>query len=98
VPLSAIYHQVDGKPAVWVYDASAGKVELRTVELGPYREDGAVIAKGLANGEWIVAAGVNKLKEGQSVKPYEAPGKPAPPLAAPGHQLPAGPVARSKSS
>jgi RND family efflux transporter MFP subunit len=98
VPLTAIYHQADGKPAVWVYDASAGKVELRTVELGPYREDGAVIAKGLANGEWIVAAGVNKLKEGQSVKPYEAPGKPAPPLAAPGHQLPAGPVARSKSS
>jgi RND family efflux transporter MFP subunit len=98
VPLTAIYHQADGKPAVWVYDTAAGKVDLRAVELGPYREDGAVITKGLANGEWIVAAGVNKLKEGQSVRPYDAPGRPAPPLAAPAREVPAGPVARSGSS
>lgn len=89
VPLASIYHQPDGKPAVWVYDPALGNVGLRAVELGPYREDGAVITRGLANGEWIVAAGVNKLQEGQTVKPYEAPGKPAPAATA----FTAGPVA-----
>ncbi len=82
VPLTSIYHEPDGKPAVWVYDAGAQKVNLRGVELGPYREDGVVITRGLNHGEWIVAAGVNKLQPGQTVKPYEAPGKPAPPVPA----------------
>jgi RND family efflux transporter MFP subunit len=82
IPLTSIYHEADGKPAVWVYDASAKKVSLRAVELGPFREDGVVITRGLNHGEWIVAAGVNKLQAGQRVKPYEAPGKPAPPVPA----------------
>lgn len=82
VPLTAIYHQPDGRPAVWVYDPAQRNVNLRTVELGPYREDGAIVTRGLAHGEWIVAAGVNKLQQGQAVKPYEAPGKAAPPIAA----------------
>ena len=82
IPLTSIYHEPDGKPAVWVYDANARNVSLRAVELGPYREDGVVITRGLNNGEWIVAAGVNKLQPGQTVRPYEAPGKPAPPPAA----------------
>ena len=80
VPSTAIYHESDGRPAVWVYDSSARNVTLRVVELGPYREDGVVITRGLNDGEWIVAAGVNKLQAGQTVKPYEAPGKPAPPV------------------
>jgi RND family efflux transporter MFP subunit len=78
VPLTSIYHAPDGGPAVWVYDPAGRKVVLRTVELGPYREDGAIVTAGLAGGEWIVAAGVNKLQEGQAVRPYEAPGKPSP--------------------
>jgi membrane fusion protein, multidrug efflux system len=82
IPLTSIYHEPDGKPAVWVYDAKEQKVRLRAVELGPYREDGVVITRGLDHGEWIVAAGVNKLQPGQTVKPYEAPGKPAPPATA----------------
>ena len=90
IPLTSIYHQPDGKPAVWVYDAGARNVSLRAVELGPYREDGVVITRGLNHGEWIVAAGVNKLQPGQSVKPYEAPGKPAPPVPA---AAPVAPVA-----
>ena len=90
IPLTAIYHEANGKPAVWVYDADARNVSLRAVELGPYREDGVVITRGLNHGEWIVAAGVNKLQPGQSVKPYEAPGKPVPPV--PG-TVPVAPVA-----
>ena len=95
VPLTSIYHQPDGKPAVWVYDLAQGNVGLRGVELGPYREDGAVITRGLSHGEWIVTAGVNKLREGQAVRPYETPGRPSPPAAA--VKLPVEPVAARKS-
>jgi RND family efflux transporter MFP subunit len=72
LPLPSIYHQPDGSPAVWVFDPATGKVALRSVTLGPFREDGAVITKGLADGEWVVAAGVNKLQSGQVVRRYEA--------------------------
>lgn len=71
VPLGAIYHDRDGRPAVWVYDQASGRVALRTVELGRFREDGATIRAGLRDGEWVVAAGANKLVEGQVVRPYD---------------------------
>jgi RND family efflux transporter MFP subunit len=74
VPLAAIYHDPHGKPAVWVFDPATGKVALRSVDLGAFREDGATVTRGLADGESVVAAGVHKLSEGQVVKPYEAPG------------------------
>lgn len=78
IPLTSIYHQTDGKPAVWIYDPATQKVALREVALGAFREDGVLVTRGLANGEWVVAAGVNKLQQGQSVKPYEQPGKSSP--------------------
>jgi RND family efflux transporter MFP subunit len=82
VPLSAIYHANDGAPALWVYAPESHSVALRPVHLGPFREDGALIVDGVAPGDWIVAAGVNKLAPGQVVRPYDttrlaAPGAPA---------------------
>jgi membrane fusion protein, multidrug efflux system len=71
VPLSAIYHATDGAPAVWVYDPQTHAVGLHPVRLGPFREDGVLVADGVAPGEWIVAAGVNKLVPGQIVRPYD---------------------------
>jgi RND family efflux transporter MFP subunit len=71
VPSSAITHQGDGKPAVFVYDAASGTVNLRPVTLGAFREDGTLVEAGLADGEWIVAAGAHKLRAGQAVKPWE---------------------------
>jgi RND family efflux transporter MFP subunit len=78
VPSSAIYHAQDGKPAVWIYDPLSRTVTLRTVMLDAFREDGALVASGLAEGEWIVAAGVHKLRAGQAVKPWQGDGAPAP--------------------
>jgi RND family efflux transporter MFP subunit len=78
VPSSAIYHAEDGKPAVWIYDPATRKVSLREVTLDAFREDGALVAAGLADGEWIVAAGVHKLRAGQTVKPWESDGAPSP--------------------
>jgi RND family efflux transporter MFP subunit len=70
LPLTAL-HQRDGSPAVWIYDPATQKVALRSVEIGPYREDGVVIKSGLRGGELVVTAGVHKLTEGQTVRPYE---------------------------
>lgn len=78
VPSSAITHQSDGKPAVFVYDAASGTVSLRPVTLGAFREDGTLVEAGLADGEWIVAAGAHKLRAGQPVKPWEGDGAPQP--------------------
>lgn len=77
VPLSAIYRN-DGSPAVWVYDPATQTVALRPVTVAQFREDGAVVSAGLADGEWIVAAGVHKLRPGQTVRPYDAAGSGSP--------------------
>lgn len=74
LPSSSVYHATDGAPAVWIYDAATRKVALRKVKLGPFREDGVLIEDGVKPGEWVVAAGVNKLQPGQVVRPYEAAG------------------------
>jgi RND family efflux transporter MFP subunit len=71
LPLTAVYHAPDGKPAVWIYDPKAQIVNLRPISLGQYREDGVVVTGGVNDGEWVVSAGVNKLQPGQSVRPYE---------------------------
>ena len=71
LPLTSIY-QKDGKPAVWRYDPASGQVTLVPVAIGQYREDGVLVTSGVANGDWIVAAGVNKLVPGQVVRPYES--------------------------
>jgi RND family efflux transporter MFP subunit len=71
LPLTSIY-QKDGKPAVWRYDPANGQVTLVPVTIGQYREDGVLVTAGVAQGDWIVAAGVNKLVPGQVVRPYDA--------------------------
>ncbi len=88
LPLTSIY-QKDGKPAVWRYDPATGRVALAVVTIGQYREDGVLVTSGVASGDWIVAAGVNKLVPGQVVRPYDTgpsvavPAAP-PPTGAPG--------------
>ncbi len=78
VPLPALYRK-GADPAVWVYDAQSKSVSLRPVSVGQYREDGIVVTAGLADGEWVVAAGVNKLTPGQRVRPYEGGSGAVPP-------------------
>ena len=67
LPLTALIEQ-DGQPAVWVVDPKNLKVLRRRVELGPFHEDQATIARGLAPGERVVTAGVHKLYPEQSVR------------------------------
>ena len=64
VPLAAIFDRGQG-PSVWT--VREGQVELRPVRVAALREDGALIADGLSEGELVVAAGVQHLAPGQAV-------------------------------
>jgi RND family efflux transporter MFP subunit len=66
LPLTALYRQGE-RPAVWVVDPATSTVRLQPVTVGHYRENGVVLEGGLDGGERVVAAGVNKLVEGQKV-------------------------------
>ena len=71
VPLSAIFQQ-GTRPAVWVVDKTSGAVELRPVIIARWRDETALIASGVKDGEIIASAGVHKLEPGQKVKPIQA--------------------------
>jgi len=70
IPVSAIYQQ-GSQTAVWIV-APDHSVSLRQVEVGAYRDGGAVIASGLAVGERIVSAGVHRLSPGEKIQFVEA--------------------------
>jgi RND family efflux transporter MFP subunit len=67
LPLTAVANERTD-PAVWVVDPKTGKVNLRKVAIGQFREDGVTITSGLAAGDVVVTAGVHKLKPGQVVR------------------------------
>ncbi|OGS99910.1 MAG: efflux transporter periplasmic adaptor subunit [Gallionellales bacterium RIFCSPLOWO2_12_FULL_59_22] len=70
IPLSAIFQQ--GKQAaVWIVAADR-TVSLRPVQVAAYRDDGAVIAGGLAAGERIVSNGVHRLAAGEKIRIIES--------------------------
>ena len=69
LPMTALYQKGE-QAAVWVLGPD-GRLQLRPVGIGQYREDGVVIASGLAEGERVVTAGVHKLIAGQAVRPLQ---------------------------
>ena len=70
IPLSAIFQQ--GKQtAVWIVAADR-TISLRPVQVAAYRDNGAVIAGGLAAGERIVSNGVHRLAAGEKIRAIES--------------------------
>jgi RND family efflux transporter MFP subunit len=67
VPLTALVRTGESA-SVWVVDPKTSRVQLRPVQVGQYREDGATILAGLAAGDVVVSAGVHKLRADQLVK------------------------------
>ncbi|OPX89787.1 MAG: Multidrug resistance protein MdtE precursor [Pelotomaculum sp. PtaB.Bin104] len=65
IPLPAIY-QTGDTPAVWV--VNDGVVHLRSIKVGAFGDNQVQILEGLKDGEIIVTAGVQKLREGQRVR------------------------------
>lgn len=66
LPWSSLFRWQNG-PAVWVYDRGNGTVTPRPVEIARYGTDSILVAKGVEDGEAIVAAGIQFLRPGQSV-------------------------------
>ncbi|NIC40635.1 efflux RND transporter periplasmic adaptor subunit [Aquabacterium sp. A08] len=71
LPTSALWQQGSGS-AVWVFDAQAGVVRARAVQVAGVDGQQALIAQGLQGGEEVVAAGTHVLSEGQPVVRYGA--------------------------
>lgn len=65
IPLAAVFERPDQGKGVWVIHD--GRVYFASVELGELRKDQVEVLSGLAQGERIVAAGGQKLSEGQMV-------------------------------
>ncbi|WP_082552302.1 efflux RND transporter periplasmic adaptor subunit [Methylobacterium sp. Leaf456] len=66
LPWSALY-RFDNRPAVWIYDPSAGTVSVRGVEIDRYGGTDIVLKGGVQPGESVVVAGIQFLRPGQRV-------------------------------
>ncbi len=66
VPLPAVVDQGKG-PQVWV--VQDGKAKMKPVVVKQFREEGAVLAEGLNEGELLIVAGTSKLVADQAVTP-----------------------------
>ena len=85
VPLAAVYAK-DGAPALWVLvpdanataadGASIGTLHLRQVQLGPYGEERVPVLAGIKRTDWILAAGVHLVRDGQQVEPVDRDNRP----------------------
>ncbi len=65
IPLSAIY-QTGDSPTVWVINEEA--VSMRKIKINGFDHDQAMVSEGLKDGDNVVTAGVNKLREGQKIR------------------------------
>ncbi|AGI25540.1 efflux RND transporter periplasmic adaptor subunit [Pseudomonas sp. MT3] len=70
VPLAALTAE-GGQPFVWVVDPKSSTLHRRPVRIGPYAEDRVPVLEGLSSDDWVVAAGVQVLREGQEVRPVD---------------------------
>jgi membrane fusion protein, multidrug efflux system len=74
VPLAAVFtSQAQPKQQqVWLIDEAASTVKAVPVQLGTALPDELVSIEGLQPGQLIVSAGVQRLKEGQTVRLSES--------------------------
>lgn len=66
LPGSALFDK-DGKPAVWLVDRQS-QLALKPVVVARYETDRVIVGGGLAKGDIVVTAGVNRLRENQKVR------------------------------
>ncbi|MFO0700939.1 MAG: efflux RND transporter periplasmic adaptor subunit [Nitrospira sp.] len=70
VPLSAVFtpQNKPGQPHVWLVDETSGTVRSVPVQVGEPLDGEHVAVTGLASGQLLVSAGVQRLAEGQAVR------------------------------
>lgn len=67
IPVTAVFAARADEGFVWRYDRASRKVTAQMVRLGAVTPTGVEVLSGLARGDIIVAAGVDRLIEGQKV-------------------------------
>lgn len=70
IPLSALTAEADA-PYVWKVNPADQTLVKAPVRIGPYQEDQVPVLAGLETDDWIVAAGTQLFREGQTVKPVD---------------------------
>jgi RND family efflux transporter MFP subunit len=70
VPLSAVFNQGQGS-ALWTVDAN-GRVTQHPVEISRYDAQEALVTEGVVEGDRIVTLGVQRLEQGERVRPMTA--------------------------
>ncbi len=85
VPLAAVFAK-DSAPALWVLHsdahatakdgASTAVLHLQPVQLGPYGEERVPVLSGINPDDWILAAGVHLVREGQRIEPVDRDNRP----------------------
>jgi RND family efflux transporter MFP subunit len=71
IPATALFGARADEGFVWVMDPATRKVRARMVQIGRVTPDGVELVSGLARGEQIIAAGVDRFTEGALVKPVQ---------------------------
>lgn len=69
VPASAVFNVRAGEGFVYLYDAKAGRVRARAVQIGKVDDRQLIVTSGLKPGDRIVASGLGLLVHGAKVKP-----------------------------
>jgi len=65
IPVAAIYQKA-ASPQVWIVNEN--KVSLRDITINDFNGDQVAVSAGLGEGDVVVIAGVNSLREGQEVR------------------------------
>ncbi|HWP97218.1 MAG TPA: efflux RND transporter periplasmic adaptor subunit [Syntrophomonadaceae bacterium] len=65
IPVAAVYQQASS-PQVWIVKES--KVSLENITITDFSGDQVAVTAGLGEGDVVVTAGVNNLREGQAVR------------------------------
>ncbi len=73
IPSNALLADDSGKPFVWVVDPSSMKVHRASVVVGDLSGTQVEVQSGVSAGEWIAVSGVQRLREGITVRRLEGP-------------------------
>jgi multidrug efflux system membrane fusion protein len=72
IPAIAVLNDADKKDYVWVFDRNSSKVSKVLVKIGSLKGSKNILVEdGLKGGDEIVIAGITKLRDGMTVRPWE---------------------------
>jgi multidrug efflux system membrane fusion protein len=71
IPATAVF-QRDGVPAVWLVDTQVGSITAKPIKISMVGDREVVVSEGLAVGQIVVSAGVQKLNEKLRVRVWES--------------------------